>query len=45
MIESSQGVPPNDVQENMENQDHAHQKEGPALDVNDMIVDFTSTSY
>jgi hypothetical protein len=44
MIESSQGVPPNDVQENVENQDHAQQKEGPTLDVNDMLVDFTSTS-
>ena len=44
MIESSQSVPPNDVQENVENQDHAQQKEGPTLDVNDMLVDFTSTS-
>jgi hypothetical protein len=44
MIESSQGVPPNNVQENVENQDHAQQKEGPTLDVNDMLVDFTSTS-
>ena len=39
MIESSQGV-----HENGENQDQAQQKEGPSLHVEDMLVDFTSTS-
>jgi hypothetical protein len=44
MIKSSQDVQKNDVHENMENQDHAQQKEGPTLHVEDMLVDFTSTS-
>jgi hypothetical protein len=44
MIESSQGVQPNDVQKNKENLDHDQQKEGPTLHVDDMLVDFTSTS-
>ena len=39
MIKSSQ-----DVQENTENQDQTQQKEGPSLHVEDMLVDFTSTS-
>lgn len=44
MIESSQDVHLNAVHDNMENQDQAQQKEGPPLNVDDMLVDFTSTN-
>ena len=44
MIESSQDVHRNKVYDNMENQDQAQQREGPPLNVDDMLVDFTSTN-
>jgi hypothetical protein len=44
MIKSSQDVQKNDVHKNMENQDHAQQKKGPTLHVEEMLVDFTCTS-